>query len=63
LQNIIFYNIKINDQIRTMKHFEGEDSKFNVINFVEKNKLPEEVVNIILNKIKEKELEEKKNNN
>ena len=46
-----------------MKHIEGEDSKFNVINFVEKNKLPEEVVNIILNKIKEKELEEKKSNN
>ena len=63
LQNIIFYNIKINDQIRTMKHIEGEDLKLNVINFVKKNKLPEEVVNIILNKIKEKELEEKKNNN
>jgi hypothetical protein len=46
-----------------MKHIEGEDLKLNVINFVKKNKLPEEVVNIILNKIKEKELEEKKNNN
>ena len=31
-------------------------------NFVKKNKLPEEVVNIILKKIKEKELEEKMNN-
>ena len=46
-----------------MKHIEGEDLKLNVINSVKKNKLPEEVVNIILNKIKEKELEEKKNNN
>ena len=60
-QNIIFYNIKINDKIRTMKFIEGDDLKLNVINFVKKNKLPEEVVNIILNKIKEKELEEKKN--
>ena len=60
-QNIIFYNIKVNDKIRTMKFIEGDDLKLNVINFVKKNKLPEEVVNIILNKIKEKELEEKKN--
>ena len=58
-QNIIFYNIKVNDKIRTMRLVEGEDLKLNVINFVKKNKLPEEVVNIILNKIKEKEQEEK----
>ena len=57
-QNIIFYNIKVNDKIRTMKFIEGDDLKLNVINFVRKNKLPDEVVNIILNKIKEKELEE-----
>ena len=62
-QNIIFYNIKVNDKIRTMKFVDGDDLKLNVINFVKKNKLPEEVVNIILNKIKEKELEEKKMNN
>jgi len=62
-QNIIFYNIKVNDKIRTMKFIEGDDLKLNVINFVRKNKLPDEVVNIILNKIKEKELEEKKMNN
>ena len=62
-QNIIFYNIKVNDKIRTMKFVEGDDLKLNVINFVKKNKLPEEIVNIILNKIKEKELEEKKMNN
>ena len=60
--NIIFYNIKINDKIRTLKYIEGDDLKLNVINFVRKNKLPEEVVNIILKKIKEKELEEKMNN-
>ena len=60
--NIIFYNIKINDKIRTLKYIEGDDLKLNVINFVKKNKLPEEVVNIILKKIKEKELEEKMNN-
>ena len=58
-QNIIFYNIRVNDKIRTMRFVEGDDLKLNVINFVKKNKLPEEVVNIILNKIKEKELEEK----
>ena len=58
-QNIIFYNIKVNDKIRTMRLVEGDDLKLNVINFVKKNKLPEEVVNIILNKIKEKEQEEK----
>ena len=46
-----------------MKFVDGDDLKLNVINFVKKNKLPEEVVNIILNKIKEKELEEKKMNN
>ena len=57
--NIIFYNIKVNDKIRTLKYIEGDDLKLNVINFVKKNKLPEEVVNIILKKIKEKELEEK----
>ena len=62
-QNIIFYNIKVNDKIRTMKFVEGDDLKLKVINFVKKNKLPEEVVNIILNKIKEKELEEKRMNN
>ena len=62
-QNIIFYNIKVNDKIRTMKFVDGDDLKLNVINFVKKNKLPEEVVNIILNKIKEKELEEKRMNN
>ena len=60
--NIIFYNIKVNDKIRTLKYIEGDDLKLNVINFVKKNKLPEEVVNIILKKIKEKELEEKMNN-
>ena len=62
-QNIIFYNIKVNDKIRTMKFIEGDDLKLNVINYNRKNKLPDEVVNIILNKIKEKELEEKKMNN
>ena len=60
--NIIFYNIKVNDKIRTLKYIEGDDLKLNVINFVKKNKLPEEVVNIILKKIKEKELEEKMEN-
>ena len=60
--NIIFYNIKVNDKIRTLKYIEGDDLKLNVINFVKKNKLPDEVVNIILKKIKEKELEEKANN-
>ena len=60
--NIIFYNIKVNDKIRTLKYIEGDDLKLNVINFVKKNKLPDEVVNIILKKIKEKELEEKMNN-
>ena len=60
--NIIFYNIKVNDKIRTLKYIEGDDLKLNVINFVKKNKLPEEVVNIIFKKIKEKELEEKMNN-
>ena len=60
--NIIFYNIKVNDKIRTLKYIEGDDLKLNVINFVKKNQLPDEVVNIILKKIKEKELEEKINN-
>ena len=60
--NIIFYNIKVNDKIRTLKYIEGDDLKLNVINFVKKNQLPDEVVNIILKKIKEKELEEKMNN-
>ena len=60
--NIIFYNIKVNDKIRTLKYIEGDDLKLNVINFVKKNKLPDEVTIIILNKIKEKELEEKMNN-
>jgi len=59
--NIIIYNIKINDKIRTLKYIEGEDLKMSVINFVKKNKLYDEVTNIILNKIKEKELEEKMN--
>ena len=60
--NIIFYNIKVNDKIRTLKYIEGDDLKLNVINFVKKNQLPDEVVNIILKKIKEKELEKKINN-
>ena len=60
--NIIFYNIKVNDKIRTLKYIEGDDLKLNAINFVKKNQLPDEVVNIILKKIKEKELEEKINN-
>ena len=48
-------NIKINDKIRTLKYIEGEDLKLNVINFVKKNKLPEEVVNIISNTSDKKE--------
>ena len=57
-QNVIFYNIKVNDKIKTLKYFEGDDLKLDVINFVRKNKLPEDVLDIILTKIKEKTLEE-----
>ena len=57
-QNVIFYNIKVNEKIKTMKYFEGDDLKLDVIKFVRKNKLPEEVTDIILTKIKEKTLEE-----
>ena len=57
-QNIIFYNIKVNDKIKTLKYIEGDNLKLNVINFVHKNKLPEEVTDIILTKIKEKTNEE-----
>ena len=57
-QNVIFYNIKVNDKIKTLKYFEGDDLKLDVINFVRKNKLPDDVLDIILTKIKEKTLEE-----
>ena len=57
-QNIIFYNIKVNEKIKTLKYIEGDDLKLNVINFVRKNRLPEEVTDIILTKIKEKTIEE-----
>jgi hypothetical protein len=57
-QNIIFYNIKVNDKIKTLKYIEGDNLKLNVIDFVKKNKLPEEVINIILTKIAEKTNEE-----
>ena len=57
-QNVIFYNIKINEQTKTLKYIEGEDLKLSVLNFVRKNKLPEEVTDIILTKIKEKNIEE-----
>ena len=57
-QNVIFYNIKVNENIKTLKYVEGDDLKLNVINFVKKNKLPEEVTGIILTKIKEKTIEE-----
>ena len=57
-QNVIFYNIKINDKIKTLKYIEGDNLKLNIFNFVRKNKLPEEVIDIILNKIKEKTAEE-----
>ena len=57
-QNIIFYNIKVNDKIKTLKYIEGDNLKLNVINFVKKNKLPEEVIDIILTKIAEKTSEE-----
>ena len=57
-QNVIFYNIKVNDEMKTLKYIEGDNLELNVINFVNKNKLPKEVTNIILKKIKEKTLEE-----
>ena len=57
-QNVIFYNIKVNDKIKTLKYIVGDDLKLNVINFVRKNQLPEEVTDIILTKIKEKTIEE-----
>ena len=57
-QNVIFYNIKVNEKIKTLKYFEGDDLKLDVINFVRKNNLPEEVTDIILTKIKEKTIEE-----
>ena len=57
-QNVIIYNIKVNDRIITLKHFEGDDLKLDVIKFVRKNKLPEEVIDMIVAKIKEKTLEE-----
>lgn len=57
-QNVIFYNIKINEQTKTLKYIEGEDFKMSVMNFVRKNKLPEEVTDIILTKIKENNIEE-----
>ena len=56
--NVIFYNIKINEKMNILKYIEGDDLKLTVINFVRKNKLPEEVTDIILSKIKEKTLEE-----
>ena len=52
--NVIFYNIKVNEKIKTLKYIEGDDLKLTVINFVNRNKLPEEVIDIILSKIKEK---------
>ena len=57
-QNVIFYNIKINETIKTLKYVEGEDLKLNVTNFARKNKLPDDVIDIIFNKIKEKTIEE-----
>ena len=57
-QNVIFYNIKVNEKIKTLKYVEGDDLKLDVINFVRKNNLPEEVTDIILTKIKEKTIEE-----
>ena len=58
IRNTIFYNIKINDSIKILKYIDGDDLKLNVINFVHKNKLPKEVIDIILTKIKEKIIEE-----
>ena len=57
-QNIIFYNIKVNDKIKTLKYIEGDNLKLNVIDFVKKYKLPEEITDIILTKIAEKTNEE-----
>ena len=57
-QNVIIYNIKINEQIKTLKYIEGEDLKLSVMHFVRKNKLSEEVTNIILTKIRENNIEE-----
>ena len=57
-QNIIFYNIKVKDTIKTLKYIEGDNLKLNVIEFVKNNKFPEEVTNIILTKIAEKTNEE-----
>ena len=57
-QNIILYNIKFNDTINTLKYIQGDNLKLNVIDFVKKNKLPEEVTNIILIKIAKKTNEE-----
>ena len=56
--NVIFYNIKINEEMKTLKFIEGDDLELNVIKFVSKNKFPIEVTNIILKKIKEKIFEE-----
>ena len=56
--NVIFYNIKVNEKMKILKYNEGDDLKLNVINFVRKNNLPEEVIDIILTKIKEKTIEE-----
>jgi hypothetical protein len=56
--NVIFYNIKINEEMKTLKFIEGDDLELNVIKFVCKNKYPIEVTNIILKKIKEKIFEE-----
>jgi hypothetical protein len=56
-QNIIIY-IKFKDTIKTLKYIEGDNLKLNVIDFVKKNKFPEEVTNIILTKIAEKTNEE-----
>ena len=56
--NVIFYNIKVNEKMKILKFNEGDDLKLNVINFVRKNNLPEEVIDIILTKIKEKTIEE-----
>jgi hypothetical protein len=56
--NVIFYNIKVNEKMKILKYNEGDDLKLNIINFVRKNNLPEEVIDIILTKIKEKAIEE-----
>jgi hypothetical protein len=59
--NVIFYNIKINEEMKTLKYIEGDDLELNVIKFVSKNKYPIEVTNTILKKIKEKTFEENYN--